>query len=105
MKWQSKRASGAGLFGKSIQPARTTTRVQVAEQGSNKKSVTAYRGTGASPKTWLLRSMKTETKFYLAYGLVGILIASMVRTLSEPRNNINKQPTKEEENGSNQSNG
>jgi hypothetical protein len=41
--------------------------------------------------------MKTETKFYLAYGLAGIWIASMVRTLSESRNKINKQPTKEEE--------
>lgn len=97
MKWQSKLASGAGLFGKSIRPEKITTPAKVAEPENNKKSGTAYRGTGASPKIWLLQSMKTETKFYLVYGLAGILIASMVRTLSEPRNNINEQPTKEEE--------
>ena len=97
MKWQSKLASGAGLFGKSIRPEKITTPAKVAEPENSKKSVTAYRGTGRSPKTWLLPWTKTETKFYLVSGLVGILIASMVRTLSEPRSNINKQPTKEEE--------
>ena len=95
--WQSKRASGAGLFGKSIQPAKTTTRVQAAEQGSNKKSAIAYRGTVVSPKTWLRPWTKMEIKFYLVYGLARIWIASMVRTLSEPRNKLNEQPTKEEE--------
>jgi hypothetical protein len=94
--WQSKLASGAGLFGKSIRPEKITTPAQDAEQGSNKRSGIAYRGTGRSPKIWQRRWMKTEIKFYLVYGLVGILIASMVRTLSEPRNKIN-QPTKEEE--------
>ena len=94
---QNKRALGAGLFGKSIRPERITTPAPDAEQGSNKRSGTAYRGTVRSPKTWLLPWTKTETKFYLVSGLAGILIASMVRTLSESRNNINKQPTKEEE--------
>lgn len=94
--WQSKLASGAGLFGKSSQPERITTPAKDAEQGSNRRSGIAYRGTGRSPKTWLLPWTKTEIRFYLVSGLVGILIASMVRTLSEPRNKIN-QPTKEEE--------
>jgi hypothetical protein len=97
MKCQNKRALGAASSSKSIAPEEITTRVLAAEQGSNKRSGTAYPGTATSPKIWLRRWMKTETKFYLAYGLAGILIASMVRTLSESRNKINEQPTKEEE--------
>ena len=97
MKWQSKLASVAESSGKLIPREKTTTRVLAAEQGSNKRSGIACRGTGRSLKTWLLPWTKTETKFYLVSGLVGILIASMVRTLSEPRNKLNEQPTKEEE--------
>jgi hypothetical protein len=97
MRWQSKRASGAGLFGKSIRPEKITTRALVVAPENNKKSESVCRGTVASLKIWLRRSMKMETKFYLAYGLAGIWIASMVRTLSESRNKINEQPTKEEE--------
>ena len=104
MKWQSKLASVAELSGKSIRPEKTTTRVLAAEQGSNKKSGIVCRGTATSPKIWLRPWTKMEIKFYLVYGLAGIWIASMVRTLSEPRNKLNEQPTKEEENGSNQSN-
>jgi hypothetical protein len=97
MKCQNKRASGAASSSKSIAPEETTTRVLAAGQKNNKRSGIVCRGTVASLKIWLRRSMKMETKFYLAYGLAGIWIASMVRTLSESRNKINEQPTKEEE--------
>lgn len=97
MKWQSKLASVAESSGKSIPREKTTTLVLAAEQGNNKKSAIAYRGTVTSPKTWLRPWTKMEIKFYLVYGLAGIWIASMVRTLSEPRNKLNEQPTKEEQ--------
>jgi hypothetical protein len=94
MRWQNKRASGAGLFGKSIRPEKITTPALVVAPENNKKSGSVCRGTADSRKTWLLPWTKKEVKFYLVYGLAGIVIASMVRTLSESRNNINKQPTK-----------
>lgn len=93
--WLSKFVSGAGLSGKSIRHERTTTPAKAAEHESNKRLQTAYPGTAGSPRTWLLRSMRTETKFYLASGLAGIVIASMVRTLSEARSKVNEQPTEE----------
>ena len=37
----------------------------------------------------------TETKFYLAFGLAGIAIASMVRTLSEASPRLKSKPTEE----------
>ena len=41
------------------------------------------------------QSMRTETKFYLAFGLAGIAIASMVRTLSEASPKLKSKPTEE----------
>lgn len=94
MKCQNKRALGAGSSSKSIRPEEITTPVIAAELGNNRRSATAYRGTAGSRKTLLHPWTKTALKFYLAYGLAGIAIASMLRTLSESPNNIKNQPTK-----------
>ena len=95
MTWLNKSASGAVSHGKSIRLARTTTRVKVAEHANSRRSPTAYLGMVASLRTWLRQSMRTETKFYLASGLAGIVIASMVRTLSEPQSKVKEKPTEE----------
>ena len=95
MRWLSKLALGAESSGTLFPRERTTKNVIAAEQGSSKKSASAYPGTEPTRKIWLLPSMRTETKFYLVFGLAGIAIVSMVRTLSESRNKVNKQPTEE----------
>ena len=93
--WQNRFASGAGLCFRSIRRAKATTPASAAEHASNKKSESAYLGTADSRRTLLRQSMRTETKFYLAFGLAGIAIASMVRTLSEASPKLKSKPTEE----------
>lgn len=93
-KW-SKLAFGADTSGRLLRRGKITKNVLAAEQENSKRSGIAYPGTERSPKIWLLPSMRTETKFYLVFGLAGLAIASMVRTLSEQQTKVNKQPTEE----------
>ena len=95
MTWRNRYALGAALSLRSIRHAKATTPASAAEHVSNRKSETAYLGTADSLRTWLRQSMRTETKFYLAFGLAGIVIASMVRTLSEPQSKVKEKPTEE----------
>jgi len=93
--WLSRTAFDAGLCGKLFRHARITTYVSPAERENSKRSGNAYPGTEPSRKIWLRRSMRTETKYYLVFGVVGIAIASMVRTLSEARGKVQHKPTEE----------
>lgn len=95
MKWLSKIAFGVESSGKFFQRGRITTYVSPAERENSKKSVSAYPGTEPSRKIWSRRSMRTETKYYLVFGVVGIAIVSMVRTLSEARDRVQHKPTEE----------
>lgn len=95
MRWLSKIAFDAGLCGKFFQRGRTTTSVSPAERANSKKSGSVYPGTERSRRIWSRRSMKTETKYYLVFGVVGIAIVSMVRTLSEARDKVQHKPTEE----------
>jgi len=95
MKWLSRTAFDAGLCGKLFRHARITTYASPAERENSKRSGSVYPGTERSRRIWLRRSMRTETKYYLVFGVVGIAIASMVRTLSEARGKVQHKPTEE----------
>jgi hypothetical protein len=94
-RWLSRTAFDAGLFGKLFPRERITTYAFRAERANSKKSGSVYPGTERSQKIWLRRSMRMETKYYLVFGVVGIAIASMVRTLSEARGKVQHKPTEE----------
>jgi hypothetical protein len=95
MKWLSRTAFGAELCGRFSPRGRTTTYVSPAERANSKRSGSAYPGTEPSRRIWSRRSMRTETKYYLVFGVVGIAIVSMVRTLSEARGKVQNKPTEE----------
>lgn len=93
--WLSRTAFDAGLSGKFFPRERITTYASPAERANSKRSGSVYPGTEPSRKIWLRQSMRTETKYYLVFGVVGIAIVSMVRTLSEARGKVQHKPTEE----------
>jgi hypothetical protein len=94
-RWLSKIAFDAGLSGKFFPRGKITTYASPAERANSKKSGSVCPGTERSRRIWSRRSMRTETKYYLVFGVVGIAIVSMVRTLSEARDKVQHKPTEE----------
>ena len=91
--WQIKSVYGAVGAGKFTRPARRKTYALRAGHASNKKSVTAYRGTAALTSTLLHLSTRTATKLCQGYAHAGTVTACRL-TMSDASNKLNKQPTK-----------
>ena len=91
--WQIKSVYGAGGAGRFTPHARLKTYALLAGHASNKKSVTAYRGTAASTSTLLHLSTRTAMKLCQGYAHAGIVTACRL-TMSDASNKLNKQPTK-----------
>jgi hypothetical protein len=91
--WLIKSVYGAGGAGRFTPHARHKTYALRAGHASNKKSVTAYRGTAASTSTLLHLSTRTATKSCQGYAHAGNAIAS-IATMSDVSNKLQTQPTK-----------
>ena len=91
--WQIKSVYGAGGAGRFTPHARLKTYALLAGHASNKKSVTAYRGTAASTSTLLHLSTRTAMKLCQGYAHAGTVTACRL-TMSDASNKLNKQPTK-----------
>ena len=91
--WQIKSVYGAVGAGRFTLRARRKTYALLAGHASNKKSVTAYRGTAASTSTLLHLSTRTATKSCQGYGHAGTATTCRL-TMSDASNKLNKQPTK-----------
>jgi hypothetical protein len=89
MACQIKTAYAADSAGKYPLPERLPTFANLAGLGSNRKSGTAYRGTGATTWTLLHLSTKTDTKLCPGEDRAETPIAYLPTT-SVPRTKLNK---------------